>query len=145
MFFFQQIILLSLIQIDQFHIHSPPWLPMKTTSQNNDKYSQYIENNGNCQTFVYNADEISLEALLDPNFRPMPIVEQQQQQQRQPSQVYYEIYQRPQRPSSTTKQANYYSRASFDPFSDLTRIQPFATMPTRRRNPVLNNVSVIHL
>jgi hypothetical protein len=112
---------------------------MKTTSQNNDKYSQYIENNGHCQTFVYNADEISLEALLDPNFRPMPIIEQQ------PSQVYYQIYQRPQRTSSTIRQTNYYPRASFDPFSDLPTIQPFATMPTRRRHPVLNNFSVIHL
>jgi len=112
---------------------------MTITSQNNEKHPQYIENNKNCQTFVYYADEISLDALLDPNFRPMTRYEQQQQQ---PLQVYYEDYHRPQ---STTRQPVPYERASFDPFADLPITQPFSTMPTRRRHPVLNNMSIIHL
>lgn len=150
-----------IIQIDQYHIHPPSWLPMNMTSQSNETRPQYIENNKHCQTFVYDADEVSLEALLDPNFRPLPVVEQQQQQQHQQQrqqqyqpqpppppqqQVYYEIYQRPQRSWSTTRQTKHYERASFDPFRDLPPVQPFSTMPTRRRqNPVLNNLSIIHL
>ncbi len=118
---------------------------MKMTSQNNEKHPQYIENNKHCQTFVYNANEISLEALLDPNFRPMARIEQQQQQQQKPPQIYYEVYQRPQRSLSTTKQFTHYEKASFDPFTDLPTIQPFSTIPTRRRHPVLNNISIIHL
>lgn len=123
-------------------------------SQSNEKRPQYIEDNKHCQTFVYNADEVSLEALLDPNFRPMPIIKQQpqpppplplSQQQQQQQQYYYEIYQRPQRSWSTTRQNNHYERASFDPFMDLPAAQPFSTMPTRRRQRVINNLSIIHL
>ncbi len=109
------------------------------TSQNNEKYSQYIENNTNCQTFVYYADEISLQALLDPNFRPMTKYEQQQQPL---NQVHYENPQRPQRSMSSAMQHIPYDRASFDPYADLP---PYSTMPTRRRHPVMNNTSIIHL
>jgi hypothetical protein len=35
-----------------------------------------------------------------------------------------------------------YDRASFDPYADLP---PYSTMPTRRRHPVMNNTSIIHL
>jgi hypothetical protein len=115
---------------------------MKMTSQNEKKYPQYIENNNNhCQTFVYNTDEISLEALLDPNFRPMTTFEQPP-----PPQIYYETYQRPERSWSTIRQPVHYERASFDPFTDLPATQPFFTMPTRRRHrPVPNNFPIIHL
>jgi hypothetical protein len=112
---------------------------MKKPSQNNEKHPQYIENNKHCETFVYNVDEVSLEALLDPNFRPMSTFEQQSPQ------VYYEIPHRPQRSWSTTRHLNHYERTSFDPFADLPTIQPFSTIPTRRRHPVSNNFSIIHL
>jgi hypothetical protein len=38
------------------------------TSQNNRKYPQ---TNKHCQIFVYNTNDISLETLLNPDFRPM--------------------------------------------------------------------------
>ena len=120
---------------------------MNMTSQNNENHQKHIENNKNCQTFVYYADEISLQALLDPNFRPMTKYEQQQQQQPQPQlkQVYYENPHRPQRSLSTAVQPVPYDRASFDPYADLP---PYSTIPTRRRHlppPVTNNTSIIHL
>jgi hypothetical protein len=112
---------------------------MKTTSQNNERHSQYIENNRNCQTFVFNADEVSLEALLDPHFRPIPTTETPQQQ------IYYGNDRLPQRSLSTSIQPARYERAQFDPLTDLSSTQPFSTIPTRRRQQILNNSSIIHL
>ncbi|CAF4530909.1 unnamed protein product [Rotaria sp. Silwood1] len=120
--------------IDQFHIHSCPGSPIKITSQNNEIYPQSTENNGHFQTFVFNADEISLEALLDPNFRPTTTSEQQQLRQ-QSQQIYYKNHHPPQRSSSTITQCAHYQRASFDPLTDLPTTQPFSTIPTRRRQP----------
>ncbi|CAF2709530.1 unnamed protein product [Rotaria sp. Silwood2] len=117
-----------------FHIHSCPGSPIKITGQNNEKYPQPIENNGHTQTFVFNADEISLEALLDPNFRPMTTSEQQRPQQ-QSQRIYYKNYHLPQRSPSTTTQFTRYERASFDPLTDLPTIRPFSTIPIRRRQP----------
>lgn len=146
---------LSLVQIDQYHIHSPPWLPM--TSQNNQKHPQYIQTNNHCQTFVYNADEVSLDALLDPNFRPMTTSEQHHQPPPPPSRPsstsYNNTYHHSPRSWSTTRQTNQYERASFDPYADLGNNQTFSTIPTRRRHydhqhqhrPALNNMSIIHL
>lgn len=136
-------IIFSLIQIDQYHIHSSPRLPMKTASPSNEKYAQSIENNRNCQTFVYDADEISLETLLDPNFRPTTI--SNQRSMRQPQQIYYEAPNYPRRALSTVAPYGRYERASFDPLTDLPTVQPFATNPTRRRFPVVNDASIIHL
>lgn len=119
---------------------------MTMTSQNNEKHPQYIETNNHCQTFVYNADEVSLDALLDPNFRPMVASEQPQQ----PSTSYNNPYHRSQRSWSTTRQTNRYERASFDPYADLGNNQTSSTIPTRRRyydhhRPAVNNMSIIHL
>lgn len=143
------IISLSLVQIDQFHIHSPPGLSMTMPSQNNENHSRYIENKNQCQTFVYNADEVSLEALLDPKFRPMSTYEQPPP----PPTMFYSnnnnnTYHRPQRSWSTTRQLNHYERASFDPYADLGNNQVFSTIPTRRRHyhhPTLNDISIVHL
>ncbi|CAF0754749.1 unnamed protein product [Rotaria sordida] len=128
--------------IDQFNIRSCPESPIKITSQNNEKHSQSIENNRQFQTFVFNADEISLEALLDPNFRPMTTLEQQRKQSQQ---IYYNSYPSSQRAPSTTTQLARYVRASFDPLTDLPPIQPFSTIPTRRRPSAFNNSSIMHL
>jgi hypothetical protein len=111
---------------------------MKTTSQNNENNSHYTVNNRRCQTFVYNTDEVSLEALLDPNFRPTATSQQ-------PQQVYYERYCPPQRSLSSIAQPTHYERASFDPFADLPTTQAFSTLPTRRRHLAFNNSSIIHL
>ncbi|CAF3314632.1 unnamed protein product, partial [Rotaria socialis] len=73
------------------------------------------ENNRHCQTFVFNADEVSLEELLDPNFRPTTKLEQQQQQQQSYQQIYYKTYHSPQRSASSSTQQPRYERASFDP------------------------------
>lgn len=123
---------------------------MTVTSQNNENYPRHIENKNHCQTFVYNADEVSLDALLDPNFRPMSTYDQ-------PSPlptIFYNnqnnhSYHRPQRSWSTTRHINHYERASFDPYADLGNVQVFSTIPTRRRHyqqqPNLNDVSIVHL
>ena len=139
---------LSLVQIDQFHIHSPPGLSMTVPSQNNENHSRYIENKNHCQTFVYNADEVSLEALLDPNFRPMSTYEQPTPTMFYGNNNNNNSYHRPQRSWSTTRQMNHYERASFDPYADLGNNQVFSTIPTRRRHyhhPTLNDISIVHL
>ena len=125
---------------------------MKPTSQGHEKYLQSVESNRNYQTFVYNADEVSLEALLDPNFRPMTSVEQQQTQQQQQQQylpaqqVSYQTYQSSRRSGSISAQSSRFERASFDPFADLPTVAPFSTIPTRRRHyPALNHASIVHL
>jgi hypothetical protein len=46
---------------------------------------------------------------------------------------------------STATQRTRYGRASFDPFTDLPTIQPFSTLPTRRRHPGSNTFSIVHL
>lgn len=137
---------LYLIQIDQFCIQPSRYM----TRKNNENYSQYTKDSKHCQRFVFNADEVSIEALLDPNFRPMTTYEQQQQQQlpQQQTQAYYQTYHRS---LSTAKAPIPYERASFDPLTDLSKpYQPFSTIPTRRRHqqqphPIVNNVSIIHL
>ncbi|CAM4879525.1 unnamed protein product [Rotaria socialis] len=122
--------------IDQYQIHSCPGSPMKMTRHNSQqKPSKPIENNRHCQTFVFNADEVSLEELLDPNFRPTTKLEQQQQQQQSYQQIYYKTYHSPQRSASSSTQQPRYERASFDPLTDLPATQPFLTIPTRRRHP----------
>jgi hypothetical protein len=115
---------------------------MKPTSLNNEKYSQYFENKKHCQTFVYNADEVSLEALLDPSFRPMQRIEKPHHQSQQ---IYYGSERLPHRSSSTSVQPSRYERASFDPFTDLPAAQQFSTIPSRRRPHILSNSSIIHL
>ncbi|CAF0727223.1 unnamed protein product [Adineta steineri] len=93
-------------------------------------------------TFVYNADEISLEALLDPNFRPTTQAENHQQKLTQQIHHHNNNYQYPQQSTSNTQQNARYNRASFDPSTDLPLIQPYSTLPTRRRPTGLNNISI---
>lgn len=137
----------SIIQIEQFHSHKPPRPPLKPSSQRHEKHLQSVETNRDYQTFVYNADEVSLEALLDPNFRPMTSVEQQQtQQQPQYLPVQPASYQTSRRSGSISAQSSRFERASFDPFADLPTVAPFSTIPTRRRHyPALNYASIVHL
>ena len=145
-----RIILFSIIQIEQFHSHKPPRSPMIAASQRHKTYSHPVETNRDYQTFVYNADEVSLETLLNPNFRPMTIVEQQQQQQQQPPPpvrpASYQTYHSSRRSGSISVQDSRYERSSFDPLADLPAVLPSSTMPTRRRHhPALNQTSIIHL
>lgn len=114
---------------------------MKSTGQTNEKYSQLVENNrSNRQTFVYNADEISLEALLDPSFRPMVTPTS-------PQQVYPTNYHSAPHSLANVIPNVRYDRASFDPSIDLPAVQPFSTLPTRRRRPQSNvdNSAIIHV
>ena len=99
----------------------------------------YFENNKNFQTFVYDADEISLEALLDPNFRPMTVEEQQQS-----TRIVY-FNEKPKSISSSSAMTPMrYERASFDPSADLPKVAPFSTIPTRRRQfQILSNDSTV--
>ena len=108
---------------------------MKSTGQTNEKYSS-----PNRQTFVYNADEISLEALLDPSFRPMTTPTSSQQ-------VYPTNYHSAPHSLANVMPNIRYDRASFDPSIDLPAVQPFSTLPTRRRRPQSNvdNVAIIHI
>lgn len=119
---------------------------MKQASRNTEKRSQTVENNRHCETYVFNADEISLEQLLDPNFRPTPKLKPKHQPQTV-QQVYYKTYNSPKRSTSTTStQHTRYERASFDPSIDLPPPpQPFSTMPTRRRQPPINKTSIVHV
>jgi hypothetical protein len=139
----QHAFLFSIVQIEQFHVHAPRRSSLRPNHEN---YSAYVEPNRHCQTFVYNADEVSLEALLDPNFRPTMSNEQEQ---RTTKQVYHENYQ--QMPQIWPRATNLtrYERASFDPKADLLPVRaPFLTIPTRRRvrHPTLfNNGNIIHL
>ena len=111
-------------------------------SQNHESYSQDIENSRHCQVFVYNADEVSLDTLLDPNFRPMETFEQQQQQQQHFQQFTYPCRQRS---SSTRTPIGGYKRASFDPMIDLPTIQTISAISTRRRHPVSNDLFILRL
>ena len=133
------------MQIEQFHIHKPPRTIKKRPElqqQNFPVSSQYVETNRNFQTFVFNADDVSLEALLDPNFRPMSSIEQQQKAP--PIPIVYQQMQ-PARSSTSTNQKIRYERASFDPYEDSTSPAPFLTIPTRRRQQILNNSSIFRL
>ncbi|CAF0747725.1 unnamed protein product [Adineta ricciae] len=116
--------------IDHFHIDVPPWLPIKSTGQTNEKYSS-----PNRQTFVYNADEISLEALLDPSFRPMTT-------STSPQQVYPTNYHSAPHSLANVIPNIRYDRASFDPSIDIPANQPFSTLPTRRRRPQSNQLPI---
>ena len=133
---------LFIIPIAQFQTRTSDWSSMKAASQTNINYSQPVDNRRDCQTFVYNADEVSLEALLNPNFRPMVTPK------RRPSsrQLHYENYVAPQRSSSNSTQQARFERASFDPLRDLPAVQAFSTIPTRRRqHHALNYSSIVHL
>jgi len=76
----------------------------------------------------------------------MSTLNKQQQQQQSTQQVYYnKNYSPPHQSVSSATQLPRYSRASFDPFTDLPTIQPFSTLPTRRRHPGSNTFSIVHL
>ncbi len=67
------------------------------------------------------------------------------QQPQSTQQVYYKNYSPQHQSVSTATQRTRYGRASFDPFTDLPTIQPFSTLPTRRRHPGSNTFSIVHL
>lgn len=140
--------------MEKFRIAKPPRLAKNhyENLQKIDIPSEYFHATRNCQTFVFNADEVSLAALLDPNFNPMTVIERhhhhqsqgdEQQRQRQPSIpiVYPENYPK----SASANPTARYERASFDPYADLAPAAPFLTIPTRRRHLILNDPSIVRL
>ena len=60
----------SLIQIDRSRASVPLPLPMPMISRKDDIDPRSIENHERSRLFIYHADEVSLESLLDPKFRP---------------------------------------------------------------------------
>ncbi|CAF0868970.1 unnamed protein product [Didymodactylos carnosus] len=137
--------------------HSP--LPSSYFDQDN-YFRDYIkkleheQQESKHQTFVYNADETSLNVLLDPNFRPLTTNEQKQVQQTsnvyqnypqsfpQRSLSYQNLYcqfpdQKRTSPFTVDNHTRAYSlsgqnRASFDPSTDLPQISSYsyyATLP----------------